>query len=371
MDKEYFIKHIRSWDWFAYKNYYPELRKKTSHYILYHALNNKDLNRVEMFMKEHNIHVIHHESLLKNEKTFLPKDFEWKTYISMYADLSKMNEKQAKLHYILHGNEEGREHVNNILTTYKATNENKILNETNDEHIFKKIINFNNIHKNEDIYVICSGKSIDFIDDNFFDNKILIGVNRVYNRVNCNYYVRKESNNLKEYIDNFLKDDEILFISRGCSGNINNKNYELIKTNYNKKNNIIVYNHDDNVYNDIRKISIETIQAKNNKLITSYSTITSAIHLAYYMGAKNIILVGHDCCKIDNQANYSNYHNDETLSIAWKTENKDEAYINWLYSIGQMTKHIKNLLRQLNVSLLSINPFVSSKELHDSITIRS
>ena len=39
--------------------------------------------------------------------------------------------------------------------------------------------NFLDIHKNEDIYIICSGKSCDFIDESFFKNKITLGINQV------------------------------------------------------------------------------------------------------------------------------------------------------------------------------------------------
>ena len=37
--------------------------------------------------------------------------------------------------------------------------------------------------------------------------------------------------------------------------------------------------------------------------MVSRSTVTSAIHLAAYMSAKNIILVGHDCGFINNKSN--------------------------------------------------------------------
>ena len=34
----------------------------------------------------------------------------------------------------------------------------------------KELIEFRNLHKGEDIYVIASGKSVDFIDNSFFEN---------------------------------------------------------------------------------------------------------------------------------------------------------------------------------------------------------
>ena len=41
----------------------------------------------------------------------------------------------------------------------------------------KSLVDFKDLHKNEDIYVIGSGKSLDFIDNSFFDNKVVTGTN--------------------------------------------------------------------------------------------------------------------------------------------------------------------------------------------------
>ena len=45
-----------------------------------------------------------------------------------------------------------------------------------------KLIDFKNKHKDSDIYIIASGKSLDFIEPNFFNNKITIGINQVYKK---------------------------------------------------------------------------------------------------------------------------------------------------------------------------------------------
>ena len=42
-------------------------------------------------------------------------------------------------------------------------------------------------------------------------------------------------------------------------------------------------------------------------LVVSYSTITSAIHLAAFMGAANILLVGHDCGRVDGELKFAGY----------------------------------------------------------------
>ncbi len=64
-----------------------------------------------------------------------------------------------------------------------------------------QIKDFKNIHTGEDIYNICSGKSIDYISNDFFDNKIKLGINKTYKKVSCKYYVRKEAELLEDILE--------------------------------------------------------------------------------------------------------------------------------------------------------------------------
>ena len=47
----------------------------------------------------------------------------------------------------------------------------------------KHLKQFKNIHVGKDIYVIASGKSVDYIDETFFNNKITIGMNQVFKKI--------------------------------------------------------------------------------------------------------------------------------------------------------------------------------------------
>ena len=53
-----------------------------------------------------------------------------------------------------------------------------------------------------------------------------------------------------------------------------------------------------------REYKINFDPKRDNKLIVSGSTITTAIHLAAHMGAKYIILLGHDCGTLDGENNF-------------------------------------------------------------------
>ena len=218
-----------------------------------------------------------------------------------------------------------------------------------------------NKHKNEDIYVICSGKSCDFIDKNFFNNKITIGINQVYKKFNCKYYMRKELKFTDEVINNINK-NSILFVTKGDCGQGNNSNKIIIDKKYKNNKNIIVCDNYHNVMRNSNRIKPEHFYKDNkkvNKLVTTFSTITTGIHLAYYMGAKNIILVGHDCCLIDNESNFTNYHTKETLSIAWKNDGQ-KGYNFFLSQIEKQTIDIKKLLKNnFDINMYSINPFIN------------
>lgn len=164
---------------------------------------------------------------------------------------------------------------------------------------------FKNIHKDEDIYVIASGKSLDFINISFFQDKISIAVNQVYKKIDSPYIVRKEHQHLPDTLIH-MKKDQILFLPIGSTGDKNKINKIYIEENHAEDNRIVLFQHDKN------NLLLKELP-NDDKIVVSWSTITSAIHLAAYMGAKNIVLVGHDCGTLDNEKNYKGYHTKTTM----------------------------------------------------------
>jgi hypothetical protein len=213
----------------------------------------------------------------------------------------------------------------------------------------RDLLEFKNIHKGEDIYVLASGKSVDFIDNTFFNNKIVIGVNQVYKKVECKYLLRKEQKYIKEIIDNNGK--SIHFISFGDYGGNNTNNIKYIKQiSYDKKDNIVLYPH------IVNKHSIPQNLPDNDILVTSYSTITTAIHLAAYMGASNIILIGHDCGSINNECNFEGYH--KTIAYLWAE--RKQPYVEWLKDIESHTIKLRGLIKnKYDCNIYSLNPFIN------------
>lgn len=213
-----------------------------------------------------------------------------------------------------------------------------------------EIKNFKNKHKNQDIYILASGKSLDFFNLDFFNDKISIGINQIYKIVDTNYLIRKEFKLIEDTILK-LKHNQFLFVSEGNFGCANKKNKNFIETKYKNDKRIVLFKHENNK-NKIIKFPNE------DELIVSSSTITSGIHLAAYMGAKNILLVGHDCGSINGEFNCSDYHNDASYKISWKNGLKD--YKKWIGNIERDTIKLKKMIKEkYNCEIYSLNPFIN------------
>lgn len=185
----------------------------------------------------------------------------------------------------------------------------------------------------QDIYVIGSGKSMDFIPPAFFDNKATIGVNRISLYHPCHFYVCKDLVVLPEV----LAQPGITVASR----------YNLADEQFGE--NAVEgfdYFYFDHLVNDYE---IHLDELDSDRFIVSQSTITSGIHLAYWLGAKNIIIAGHDCGAIDEEENFSAYP--KTSDRTW--------YLDYLSKASAATGVLADELRRRGVGIMSINPFVN------------
>jgi ribosomal protein S18 len=200
-----------------------------------------------------------------------------------------------------------------------------------------------NKHAGCDIYVVASGKSLDFFNPSFFKERIVVGVNQVYKKIKADYLVYKDPKLLKEAISSGSK----VLISKHMYGNTKLRFNPIPKN----TSSVFVYPHNCNT--DTGKIDHSDL---HNKLIVSKSTITTAIHAAAYMGAKNVFLIGHDCGLIDSESNFKGYYSSisETPWKDWK------EYRDWLLTIEDQTIKTKDLIQSnYKCSVHSINPFIN------------
>lgn len=204
----------------------------------------------------------------------------------------------------------------------------------------KSIKQFKNAHKGEDIWVIAAGASMNFVDPSFFDNKITVGINRVNNFFKCDYIISKDSRGF-DLIDT---DNSILIISRHKHGN-----------NWMEENNFqdaYYFKHPDKPQ---EQPLINEIKKRSDKIIVSHSTITSGIHFSAYLGAKNIILCGHDCGLLDGKSNIDTYYKNISPD-----QGSTKGYNNFLKLIESHTILVKNKIKEVyDCNVYSLNPFIN------------
>jgi hypothetical protein len=137
-------------------------------------------------------------------------------------------------------------------------------------------------HQGKTIYVLGSGKSVEFYDPAFFSDKLTVATNDGWsNWLPCvNYMVTKYHSKAQEWSGSDRLD--LLVVSRGNTG----QGEKIISD----SDNFVVFDHAPN-----RTVNFTENDFPDEGLVVSYSTITSALHLAAIMGARHIVTVGADC----------------------------------------------------------------------------
>ena len=180
----------------------------------------------------------------------------------------------------------------------------------------KNITDLKNKHKDEDIWIILAGSSMDYINTDFFNNKITIGQNQVYKHYPCNYVVMKDCMEEPRFPRSIEELDRL--------------EKTLIYCEYYKG------------------------YSTNQKNVVK-STVTSLMHIAAYMGAKNIILCGHDCGKLNGNLYYEGY-----MEKDWVSAENWSGINSWMGSLQKQTQLVrKYLMENYNCNIHSLNPFLN------------
>lgn len=198
----------------------------------------------------------------------------------------------------------------------------------------KSITELKNCHIGADIWVIAAAASMNYVQPDFFKNKITIGVNDVFLKFPCTYLVRKEAAGATEANKSGIP----LIISEYDCGNRN--------TSINYAKDAWYFDH---VNNGCTTMDLSVVGT--DKIVVSYSTITSAIHIAAYMGAANIMICGHDGGMLDGQMTYKGYYSENPTYSTW--------YRGWVQQIMQQSVDLRNrLIEVYGCQIYSLNPFI-------------
>lgn len=220
-----------------------------------------------------------------------------------------------------------------------------------DPDLPKSIELLKNRHEGKDIYVVAAGPSAELIPREFLADKIVIGVNRVFVRFPCTYTISKEYADAT-YEKELENSGAIPVTAKWDTGNIfqgkMRKNALIFR-----RPEYYFFDHQENLR---ETVDLSVIQQDSRKLVVSFSTITSAMHLAAHMGAASIHLIGHDCGLLNGKAVFDGYYRDMTVS-PW--ESLDE-YKAWLEKIESQTRVVRDRIRDVyGCTTFSVNPFVN------------
>lgn len=194
------------------------------------------------------------------------------------------------------------------------------------------------LHPGETIWVIGSGPSLNFIEPEFFDDKICVTVNlvgRTYGLKSFYAYSNYHSDPPKRIFGKGLKVAVMLardtLTQNAWSGDLPD-NVALSEAHS--------YNPPGSAWDPY------AMPPPEGQIVYGSSSIHGAIHLAAHLGAKNIILVAADCGFIDETINVEGY--------PYPTEHN---------SLRVWNKHTQILKRWLGekygVRIHSLNPFVN------------
>jgi len=206
---------------------------------------------------------------------------------------------------------------------------------------------FYNIHKNQPIFIIGSGASVDYYPCDNFKDLITIGVNMAYKHFDLKYNILHHHSLIPDCINFIDKGSKTrFFVSEYDCGVIDSK-----FVNKHKSELYITYKHNNQTYQRIEHNIFDYIE--NDSLYVGGTTTVNAISLAVYMGSNNIILVGCDAGSINGDTNFKNYYNQTP-------ENKAYQQYHSVVTVD-LIKKIRDILKTKNISLTMLSPFLDYK----------
>ena len=195
------------------------------------------------------------------------------------------------------------------------------------------------LHRGRDAWIMASGASMDYVDPEFFRGRLTIAVNNMWRWFPCWYVVRKEHEGLAEFLRDKPERVKAIVSEYDCGNLTHVRNADIDDPD------LYYFRHRENEHTRIDL----TVMGTDDHIVVSFSTITSAMHVAAYMGAANIILCGHDCGTLDGRTNIAGY-----------PIRKKDWYRGWLKKIEPQTVTVKDALRKVyGCRVYSLNPFVN------------
>ena len=212
----------------------------------------------------------------------------------------------------------------------------------------KTIQELKDIHKGEDIWVIGAGSSMNFVDSSFFENKISISVNQMYEKFPCEYVVGRDlqvKERWEDTIEDLRNHPTIKFLDSSLHQGHGVRNDVPLSDNF--------YSFESGINDDIR--GLECIGT--DRMVCMRTTLNTCMNLAAHMGAKNIMICGKDEGKIDGRLYVDGY-----VISNWKDSENWNGIEHWLYLTSKNTRMIRDRIKEVyGCNIHSLNPFINFK----------
>lgn len=207
------------------------------------------------------------------------------------------------------------------------------------------ILHFKNIYRGSEIYVFGSGASLDHIPPSYFDNKVCIATNRVGFEYGLKkYWVAGHHYESGEYYRQLGCTAPIILPDR----DINNLEMPPIPD----RDGIFRFPASKQHYD---KFSVDLhFPKEQDRLVVGSTGFHTSLHLAQYMGASTIIIVGLDQGKLDGKTNFNNYTKRPHLPNR-DTGQTENSFVVW----EQHTREMVVKIRETGCNVFSLNPFMN------------
>ncbi len=199
------------------------------------------------------------------------------------------------------------------------------------------------VETGEDVWVVGAAASMGHYDPEFFRDRVVVCVNWTFLDFPCSYIVGKE---LPVEALNASRDGVKFVVSEHSHGT-----HRKDKTNYDTDKDYWIFQHKDN-----RQTKVDWSVIGTDKLVVSRSTITSAVHLSAYMGAKSIFLCGVDGGMLDGKMGYDGY-NKGSNDNGDKRQKWYRTFVR--QSEPQLIEIKKRLQSQYGCTIVGVSPFAN------------
>ena len=207
----------------------------------------------------------------------------------------------------------------------------------------------------KDVYIVGTGPSFRLYDKSFFHNKIVIGLNKAIDEVDCKYLITihpdlvlNNSNVVKNTIFILPQKKTQELLDPALYSQIQDKVYFF---EYFGKSNTAGLSDPSNS----GRIIDWVLEPTNDNLYVWSSISQTAMNFAANLGYKNIFLVG-----CDNMAISGNHHNSKQHT-RWNGSSSETRY--YQYYLG--CKEVRNVLIKRGVNVFSLTPFVGLGNLEE------